>query len=317
MVTIDYKDENGINLVLDGILKSNLDFSKKKIRQDWDMFFLFDGSEGAGKSKFARQVGFYCDPTFKGKAALERIVFTPEEFKEAVHNSKPYQVIIWDEAFRGLSSRSALSKTNKMVNEMFMEMRQKNLFIFLILPSFFELDKYAAIHRSRILFHIYTGTDWKRGFFKFYDKHTKKMMYLKGKKLYDYCIKPSFFGQFNRFDPINEIEYNNKKKESLAKLLSSEEEDKESTRSIKYRKIIFLLINHLRGRSYKMSEISQIIQMEADSFRRYYSTLNKKMKDIGFSRVLKAERGLNDSSHLRGEGDLPSSVDIREENEKQ
>jgi len=68
--------------------------------------------------------------------------------------TKKGQCIIFDEAFTGLSSRGALSGINKALVGLMMQMRQKNLFVIMVLPTFFMLDKYAAIFRAKALIHV-------------------------------------------------------------------------------------------------------------------------------------------------------------------
>lgn len=204
----------------DGYLKQNLDVMKKVIKKDWDMTILIDGIEGGGKSVLGLQVGYYLDPTLN----LDRVVFTAEEFKKAVIKAEKYQVIIFDEAFRGLSSRSAMSETNKKIVEMLAEIRQKNLYIIIICPTFFDLDKFAALWRSRILLHVYTSTNFERGYFRFFNYQRKKNLYVNGKKFYNYsCGKPNFIGRFSSACPLNQEEYRNKKYSALQNTKAIEE----------------------------------------------------------------------------------------------
>lgn len=198
-------------MYMDGTLKTNYDSAKKSIKKDWDMFFVIDGAEGSGKSVFTLQSAFYCDPTFN----ISRVTFSPDEFKRAILNAKQYQAIVFDEAFSGLSSRRSMSGINHALVDMMAEIRQKNLFVFIVLPSFFELDKYAAIHRSRCLINVYHKR-FKRGFFKFYSFRQKRIMYLNGKKSYDYKAgKVAFRGTFTDFYPIDKEAYKQKKRKSL------------------------------------------------------------------------------------------------------
>jgi len=200
---------------MDGYMVQNLDTAKKVIKDDWDMIFVYDGNEGSGKSVKAMQDAFYCDPTFN----LDRVVFTPEDLKEAIIKSKPYQSLVFDEGYRGLSSRAAMSMINKTLVKMLAEIRQKNLFVFVVLPSIFDLDKYVAIWRSRALIHIYTGKNFQRGFFSFYNSERKKQLYVLGKKYYSYGKpKANFIGRFTNHYVLDEKEYRKKKKESLANI---------------------------------------------------------------------------------------------------
>ena len=189
------------------IMQKQLDKALNSVKKDWDLFFIVDGLEGAGKSRLAMQMAAYCDPTF----SLEQIAFDDEEFKATVQKAKKFQAVIFDEAFRGLTSRGAMSRVNKTLVEMMAEIRQKNLIVIIVMPSFFELDKYAAIHRSRFLLHV-IAPKFQRGFYRFYSHRKKKHMYLWGKRDYRYTVvKSDFVAKFTSFCPVDEEAYKKKK----------------------------------------------------------------------------------------------------------
>ena len=197
---------------MDGYLRDNMDIAKKYIVQDWDMLFLYDGFEGSGKSVKATQDAFYCDPTL----TLDRIVFTPYQFRKAVMSANKYEAIVYDEAYTGLSSRATMSLINRTLVSMLAEIRQKNLFVFIVMPTFFDLDKYVALWRSRALIHVYTKGGFERGYFLFFNTEKKKNLYIHGKKFYNYsCVKANFFGSFRNHYVVDEKEYRAKKKKSL------------------------------------------------------------------------------------------------------
>jgi hypothetical protein len=158
-------------------------------------------------------MAFYVDPTFN----IDRVVFTPKAFRDAIINSKPYQAVVYDEAYTGLSSRATMSLINRTLISMLAEIRQKNLFIFVVMPTFFDLDKYVAIWRSRGLIHVYTDKGYGRGYFSYYNKDKKKNLYILGKKFYDYRKpKPNFRGRFTNYYVVDEAEYRAKKLKSLS-----------------------------------------------------------------------------------------------------
>lgn len=197
---------------MDGYVQKVLDTAKSVIKKDWDMIFSIDGPEGSGKSVFAQQCATYCDPGF----VIDRITFTPNEFQKAVTNAQPYQAVIYDEAFTGLNSRATMSVINRALVQMLAEIRQKNLFIFVVMPTFFDLDKYVAIWRTRGLFHVYTGENFERGYVAFYNRDKKKDLYILGKKFYNYNQpKPNFIGRFSNHYTVEKDAYRKLKLESL------------------------------------------------------------------------------------------------------
>lgn len=213
---------------MDGYLKKNLDECKKIIKDDWDMVFAVDGYEGTGKSVLAQQCAKFVDESFN----IDRICFTPKHFVEAINKSEKYQAIVYDEAYGGMSSRAAMSEVNRSLMSVLAEIRQKNLFVFIVLPCFFELDKYAAVWRSRALIHVYTAEGFQRGRFSFYNQDRKKNLYVLGKKFFSYYKpSPNFFGRFTAGYTVPEEEYRKKKLEAL----KVREEVKVSARELKWK----------------------------------------------------------------------------------
>lgn len=203
---------SGIDFYMDNYLHKQVEKVRAGlVKKDKDSVWIVDGSEGSGKSVFAMQLGAALDPTL----SLDRICFTPEEFTRAIVIAEKGECVIFDEAFTGLSSRSSLSEVNKLLVSLMMEMRQKNLIVIIVMPTFFLLDKYVALWRAKGLFHIYTSNG-KRGRWRFYNKNKKKILYLTGKQTYNYS-KPrsSFMGRFLDKYMVDEEEYRKKKKGAL------------------------------------------------------------------------------------------------------
>ena len=192
---------------LNGFLQSNLDHVKKDVtKRNFDSFIIVTGREGFGKSTLAMQVAKYLDPTFD----LHSVVFTANQFLEAVELADKYQAIVFDETMGYLSSRGAMSRFNKTLIKVMSEMRSKNLFIIMCIPNFFELDRYPAIHRSTGLLHVV-----KRGMFGSYDYRRKKNLYLFGRKSYSYNTTPNYTGDFTSFFPLEQKSYEEKKQAAI------------------------------------------------------------------------------------------------------
>lgn len=205
-------ESGGVEWAMDGYLVSNLDLAKKAVLKDWDMIFIVDGIEGSGKSVLGMQVCKYLDPDF----SHDSIAFAPKQFIDKIKEAKKHSAILYDEAYGGLSGRGTMSQTNKALVTMLTEIRQKNLFVIIIQPCFFELDRYAALWRSRALLHVYTNEKMERGQFAFFNTPKKKLLWIFGKKLYSYS-KPAadFIGNFSNFYPVDEAKYRKIKYDSL------------------------------------------------------------------------------------------------------
>lgn len=250
--TVNIKDkryEKPITYYLDPRLKKNLDTRviESLQKKDKDCVIAIDGSEGSGKSTFGFQLGKYVDPTLD----TSRITFTGEQFKEAIFKAKKGQCVIFDEAFTGLSSRSSLSAVNRTLISLVMQMRQKNLFVIIVLPTFFLLDKYIALFRTRALIHVYENKG-VRGYFRVYNKKLKKRLYLTGKQTYSYGsgkakyvytnFKGRFYGVFALGDEKEEEKYRKKK----AKALEESEKNPMTAGQVRYRDQRDILIYLMR-----------------------------------------------------------------------
>lgn len=224
-------------------------------KKDKDVVIAIDGGEGTGKSTLALQIGKFVDPTLE----LRRIVFNAEDFRKAIFEAKKGQCIIYDEAFTGLSSRSSLSGINKALVSLMMQMRQKNLFVIIVLPTFFLLDKYVALFRTKALFHVYESGG-NRGYFKVYNRKAKKRLFLEGKATYSYMnwkIKTNFKGRFYGVFALGDEKIEKAYREKKAKALEETEKTPMSAGQIKYREqrdILMFILRKKLGYSYQTME---------------------------------------------------------------
>jgi len=174
-------------------------------------------THNSGKSTFVQAIAHYIDPTL----TLDRVVFSAEDLMKAIDNSKKRQAIIFDEAVLNMSSQDFASQLQQILIKKFTLIRSRNLYIFLVIPSFFMLRKYFAMFRTRFLIHCYTPDGVKRGYFQFYSYVRKKKLYLYGMKEWNMSVVPcNFRGRFtNTFGFfVNPIDYEKKKQEAVAKL---------------------------------------------------------------------------------------------------
>ena len=263
VVTIkDEKQGIDIKYYMDARLKKRMDEGviPDLATKDKDCFIAVDGNEGSGKSTLALQIAKYVDPTFN----LNRVVFDAETFKEAIFKAKKGEAIVFDEAFTGLSSRASLSGVNRALVGLMMQMRQKNLFVIMVLPTFFLLDKYVALFRSRALIHVYESGG-RRGYFKVYNQKKKKLLYLLGKPTYSYSgakwkINTNFRGRFYGVFALGDKEMEKKYRAKKMKALETTEKEPMSAGQVKYREQRDIILFALR-KSTKMTyeEISNLL----------------------------------------------------------
>ena len=168
---------------IDPILEEELKRIKTAvIKRDRDYVLIIDGEEGSGKSVLAQQIGQYLDPNFN----LDSIVFNADQFIGRLKNAPKFSCVLLDEAYNSANARASLSEVNRSLISVATEMRQRNLFVIIVIPSFFDLDKYFALWRCRALIHVYFANDGSRGRYIIFPKTKKKYLYLTGKKFYDY-----------------------------------------------------------------------------------------------------------------------------------
>jgi hypothetical protein len=150
----------------------------------------------------------YLDPTFDET----RMCMTPDEFYKQIINAKKGQAVVFDEAFTGLSAKTSLSKINKLLVEMMMEMRKKNLFAVIVLPSVFYLEKYVVLHRARALFHCFFKKNSMPGKYAIYTKEQMKALKIYGNRTMSYR-KPTIYkyGEFYNNNALDWEAYEIKK----------------------------------------------------------------------------------------------------------
>ncbi len=195
---------------IDDIIKEELKEVKRVVREkDRDYVLVIDGEEGSGKSVLSMQIGKFLDK----RLSLNNVCFNSDQFVNLIKTAPRFSCIILDEAYSSANSRATLTEVNRSLVALATEMRQRNLFVIIVLPTFFDLDKYFALWRSRCLLHVYFDDEGNRGRYIIFPKTEKKLLYLSGKKKYDYRYPSSPYPtcQFRNEYPVDEKEYREKK----------------------------------------------------------------------------------------------------------
>lgn len=197
------------------------------VNNKWDGVCLIDGIEGSGKSNLALLSAFYLDPSFN----LDRVVFTPKQFIDAVEKASVGQAIVWDEFITGGLSNDFMTEMQRSLVKKMTMIRKKRLYILWVLPYFFIAGKYFAVARSRFLLHSFTPDGIQRGYFKVWNYDRKRRMYFRGKREMDYCVDPYKTGTFKDFFKtypglMNEKEYDHKKEEATKEVDMQQEQPK-------------------------------------------------------------------------------------------
>ena len=221
------------SLRMDRRLLNELKWLSNAVDDDFDGFILIDGEiEGCGKSLLGMQVCVSRDKKFTAK----QIAYDLIDVARILQWIPKKRALLFDESGADTESAGVLSKKNRAFKRIMEKCRQKNLFVVLVRPSFFDWSKYYAIHRSWALLTVKLVPDrekkrFVRGFFDFYGRKRKKNLYLLGKKFMDRSVvRPNFRGMFSDDLPIPKKDYLERKKadfdDDIEKLLKDLSGDK-------------------------------------------------------------------------------------------
>lgn len=264
------KRESG-GFYIDPTLKMQLDYYIKNVVDDWDFTIIIcgEGEVRVGKSLLAMQIAAYWTDQMwqvhKKKTFLDidmNFVFNGRELiKKGNYLGKnlPFSALIFDEAGADLEGVKAMKSTTQAVRDFLRECGQYNLLNILVLPEFFDLPRGVAISRSACLLNVFYLADkegyFERGYFKFYSRPNKKMLYLKGKKDLNYkAWRQDFFGRFYKFYPIDEQKYRLAKQKALAT------REKEGRKTNKHRVWLIGCLKILHDKGVMPTELAELIK---------------------------------------------------------
>ena len=140
------------------------------LKLNYDFLMVIVGDTGSGKSMFGLHLleMWYKIVLQKGSVDPELIKNVNTDYKKWVRRFKDldaYDMNIYDEGATALDSKDAMSKLSKDLSKLFNVFRSKRFFSVIILPSFFNLNKYFRENRLRCVVWVD-----KRGRAKFFDK---------------------------------------------------------------------------------------------------------------------------------------------------
>lgn len=236
MVVINFDD--GQKCSYDGYLYDMLNAFKLAVtKHNTSVVGLIDGRSGQGKSTLAVQCG-----KFWAQNDLH-LYYDPQEFMKGLSEAKAESCHIFDEALI-ISNRSSLSEVNRMIIQAMSMIRSKRLYVIFCVNSIFDLDRNLVLSRGDFLLHVY-GTLINRGSFCAYfkaagdKKDNLKLLYLLGKKMYDYS-KPraNFFGSFPKTFLVDESRYEADKQNAVNKFLRGETKGSMGKREESYKKLL-------------------------------------------------------------------------------
>ena len=217
----------GKEFYMSNLLTKNLKiYTEGVMKKNTSAVILFDGRSGLGKTTLSMQTGCFLNNEIKKymgsktpKFSLDNVFYTPQEFIDRLKVAQKGDIIILDESMI-LSNRSAMSEINRKVVIIMSLIRSKQIFVIFNVNSIFDLDRNLPLHRADVLIHLYTEDDKfaARGRYMVIPaaKGKLKMLYILGKKYYDYSKgRPAFIDHFSAFFPFSNSEYEKRKQESI------------------------------------------------------------------------------------------------------
>lgn len=254
---VDKFGRKKVGFKMDGYLKENLDGVPKFLSKQYDCVIVVSGHGKVriGKSTLAMQMGYYlawllaggkqkthqetvdnkqrwiidklAGPKKKMKFDLyENVCFSADQMIDTAFKLYkkygPNQVIVYDEGRQGLDSARAMESINKGMEDFFQECGFMGHVIIIVLPNFFKLHEDYAVARSIALIDVYADKQFRRGYFSFYNEEQKEKLFYFGKKRIGIRAKYSatrenFWGHFGDWFPFDRKEYDELKKQALAK----------------------------------------------------------------------------------------------------
>ena len=209
-----------------------------------------------------------------GEQVLQSFINKTTRQKEIKMNDKS---IIYDEAREGLDSKKQMERYTKNLLDFFSQCGNLNLYIFIVLPDFFELPKSIAVVQTMFLINCHTKDGFERGYFEFYNRRSKKGLYIKGSRYLDYkSWKPSFKGTFTKFFPIPRKEYEERKTTKLAQLRKRESASQSRKQAETHRNRCSILIDKFREGGWKVKEIAQLLGVDTGTIHHTYKSLKVK-----------------------------------------
>lgn len=282
-----FPDQKTDGAYLDGFLANNLDIVAKRIIDDMHFLIIISGNDmvGNGKSTMGTHVGAYLtnkinelhgkDLTFTSK----NVVFKGNNIEKTSFDLPKLSTILLDESDD--LKEHAMKETTLKLKRYFRKCRQQNQILILITPSFFELSKFYALARSQMLINVKFYDDFRRGTFDFYGANSKKRLYLKGKKEWNYqAVKSDFPGMFSSsyvfFPELDKNIESYKRKKYLDMITDSSDKEEESLAMIEKKikaKLFEKVYKNLQPIS--IERLSKAFGMSARTGSRYMSSVKE------------------------------------------
>jgi adenylate kinase family enzyme len=225
---------------------------------------IMDGDPGSGKTTLASQFCYYLTD---GKFCLKDIVYDFPSFDTKLNNAKVGDAILLDEAYDTLNKKKTMSQHNFQIIGKLQRTRIKRVFIFILLPNVYDLDKrfvttlpfmYINIQRKD-LSRKRKYAMWRREEFRPLIALNDNI-FIRPKKIKIYDTSPVISGErFRNWMPFDVNEYNKQKEEAYKNMYKAENESKLNKYEQKYMTQRNKLIRAMRDDGKTVKEIGVIL----------------------------------------------------------
>lgn len=259
---------------LDGWLIKKLDNVKRIIKKGWDCVILVDGIEGVGKSTLGQSIGWYINHK---KLETKNISENSQDAITKLEKLPNKSVLIIDEGSLLFSSKDAMTKEQKNIIKILQVIRQKNMCLIIVAPSFFDLNKYIAVERSRFLLHCYTDKELNRGRFSYFGEKKKRRLYQMGKKNFNSYAKPKadFLGRFGDYDFFGQ-EYKDMKVKNLMETFKQKKQEPHLDKVVK-------IVGYIKERYPDLTseKIGEVLGVSRRTIHTYLAQYRGEKREIG------------------------------------
>ncbi len=280
----------GKELYIDGYLAEALLTLVYNIKKDWDFVILITGDRTVrvGKSVLAMTICAFLSYAINKLKLSERvygfedIFFNDSDMLDKIMKKPKYSINHYDEARETLTKSQWASNVQKTLISFFTECGQLNHIFVLVAPDFFDLKEDLAVARSEYLINVYRQEDkklidvfkdgkkhhivnFRRGQFEFFNRKTKETLYFmaqsRRQKRYN-LVRANFVGRFTNQYPLDEVEYRQRKKESLARFRERQKEREQAKRTSRSDVIRNKVIWDMHKENMKSDEISMLLKVK-------------------------------------------------------
>ena len=269
------------------LLANLYDFYYLRNTKEYDTIVAIDGNVGDGKSTLGYALvkawNYIAGVKYEQPLYKEGLyAYGGRAFVEAVYKAKVGSGVIYDEA-GDFSKFVMLSRSSQRIARIFETIRQKKLFIALILPDFFELDPRISKKRLRALIHI-TEPRKSVGVYslpKIY-KLINKASHLQIPRYAFRLVRPDFYDHWSLpvdYKEFKKWNFYQKKKENLRMIM-----DSKGLISLREAEKEFKLSK------YKLIKLIEAKKIQAEKIKNAYGVKRESIKNYLEDQLLKEKK---------------------------